>query len=173
MIKLNTHFIIEHMNELIQLEDYIPFSIVQYDKHHEREDFLKSKQLLTTIQEMGALIRQKCEHSEDPEKAYDSILIEWLDCHPEFEGIIDYESVVDYQIMKNSDEFTGAFIDLLYDVELPSEKEEIDFSRFDYNHDKITIKDDYSIKYPKFEKKNKIFDEYGATLLACYLSYLV
>lgn len=173
MIKLNTQFIIEHMDELIHLEDYLPFSLVQYDKHHEREDFLKSKQLLTTMQEMDNLIRQKCEHAEDSDKAYDSVLIEWLDCHPEFEGIIAKESITDYLNMKNSDEFNGAFIDLLYDVELPSEKDDVDWSRFDYNHDKISIKDDSGIKYPNFKKKQEIFHEYGATLLACYLSYLV
>ena len=166
MIKLNTQFIIDHMDGLIQLEDYLPFSLVQYDKHHEREDFLKSKQLLTTMQEMDTLIRQKCEHSEDTDKAHDSVLIEWLDCHPEFEGIIANESITDYQNMKNSDEFTGAFINLLYDVKLPSEKKE-------WAPSKEGLRDDSSIQLPNFKKKDEIFDKYGATLLACYLSYLV
>ena len=112
MIKLNNQFIIEHIEELIQLEDYIPFSLVQWDKQHERDDFLKSKQVLITMQEMDILIKQKCEHSEDPEKAHDSVIIEWIDLHPEFEGIIAKESVVDYQNMKNNNDFIS-FIDLI------------------------------------------------------------
>ncbi|WP_407454808.1 hypothetical protein [Methanobrevibacter sp.] len=152
------------MDELIQLEDYLPFSLVQYDKHHEREDFLKSKQLLTTIQEMDNLIRQKCEHAEDSDKAYDSVLLEWLDLHPEFEGIIAKESLADYQNMKNSDELID-FNDLL-DVQLPSEKKE-------WTPPKEGLRDDSSIQLPNFKKMDEIFDEYGATLLACYLSYLV
>lgn len=164
MIKLNNQFIIEHIDELIQLEDYIPFSLVQWDKHHERDDFLKSKQLLTTMQEMDTLIRQKCEHSEDPEKAHDSVIIEWIDLHPEFEGIISYDSIVDYHNMKNSNDFIN-FNELL-DVELPSEKKE-------WIPPKEGLRDDSSIQLPNFKKMDEIFDEYGATLLACYLSYMV
>ena len=172
MIKVNTIFIREHIDELIQLEDYVPISFVEFDKQHERDDFLRSKNLLTTLYEMNELIRQKSNHYEDPVKAYNSVLIEWLDCHPEFEGIISKESVVDYQNMKNNNDFIS-FIDLLYDVGLPSEKEEIDFSRFDYNHDKISIKDDSGIKYPNFKEMGEILDKYQDTLLGDYLAYLV
>ena len=169
MIQLNTQFIIEHMDELIKLEDYLPFSLVQWDKHHEREEFLKSKNLLTTMQEMDKLIRQKCEHYENPEKAHDSVLIEWLDLHPEFEGIIANESITDYQNMKANNEFLG-FTQLLYFVELPSEKKEWTPPKLDDNY---SLRDDSNIQLPNFKKKDEIFDEYGATLLACYLSFLV
>ena len=118
------------------------------------------------MQEMDTLIRQKCEHAEDSDKAYDIVLIEWLDCHPEFEGIIANESIADYLHMKNSDEFNGAFIDLLYDVELPSEKKE-------WTPPKEGLRDDSSIQLPNFKEKDKIHDAFGLTLLACYLSYLV
>lgn len=165
MIQLNTLFIAEHLDELIQLEDYLPFSLVQWDKHHERENFLKSKNLLTTIQEMDKLINQKCKYYKDPEKAYDSIIIEWLNIHPEFEDIIAKESLEYYQNMINNNEFLG-FTKLLYFVELPSEKKE-------WSPPKKSLRDDSNIQLPNFKKKNEIFDEYGATLLACYLSYLV
>ena len=164
-LRLNNFFIGEHIDELIQLEDYLPFSLVQWDKQYERDDFLKSKNLLTTLQEMDELLRQKCEHYEDSEEAYDSILIEWIDCHPEFEGILTPESFENHQKMKE-DENSLHFLDLLYDVELPSEKKE-------WIPPKESIRDDSSIQLPDFEKKKEIFDEYGATLLACYLSYLV
>ena len=171
ILKLDSHFIIEHMDELIKLEDYVPFPFIEFDKQNERDDFLKSKNLLQDIREMDQLVRQKCEYYGDTDKAVNSVLIEWLDCHPEFEGIIAAESVMDYQNMKQNNDF--GFVDLLYDVELPSEKEGVDWSRFDYDYNKISIKDDYGIKYPDFEKKSKIFDDYGSTLLACFLSYLV
>ena len=172
ILKLDSHFIIEHIDELIKLEDYVPFTFVEFDKQNERDDFLKSKNLLQDIQEMDQLVRQKCEHYEDTEKAVNSVLIEWLNEHPEFESIIAKESVVDYQNMKMDNEYIE-FIDLLYDVELPSENEEVDFSKFDYDHEKVSIKDDSSIKYPNFKEMAQFLDEYPNTLLADYLAYLV
>ena len=74
--------------------------------------------------------------------------------------------------MKTSNSFIS-FLDLLYDVELPSEKEEIDFSKFDYDHDRINIKDDSRIKYPNFKQMSHFLDDYPNTLLADYLAYLV
>ena len=93
-------------------------------------------------------------------QAYNSILIEWLDCHPEFEGIISKESFVEYQNMKKSNDFID-FIDLLYDIKLSYEK------------DKFVVGDTSSIRYPDFNKKRECFDKYPNTLLSCYLSYLV
>ena len=72
--------------------DYVPFSFVDYNAQEERDDFLKSKNLLATMQEMGQLITVKCEYYENPVNVYNSVLIEWLDCHPEFEGVIAEES---------------------------------------------------------------------------------
>lgn len=74
--KLNNFFIISHMEELIHLEDYLPFSLVEFDKQRERDDFLRSKNLLNTLQEMDELINQKCKHSSNPSKAWNSVLIE-------------------------------------------------------------------------------------------------
>lgn len=166
ILKLDSHFIIEHMDELIKLEDYVPFPFIEFDKQNERDDFLKSKNLLNDIQEMDQLVRQKCEHYEDTEKAVNSVLIEWLDCHPEFEGIIASESVGDYQNMKQNNEFMS-FIDLLYDVELSSEKKEWEPPKNDFR------RDDSSIQLPNFKEMDKIHDTFGLTLLADYLSYLV
>lgn len=163
LLKLNTRFIEEHIDELIQLVDYVPISFKDYNHGYERDKFLKSKNLLITMQEMDELIRQKCNHYEDPVKAYNSVLIEWLDCHPEFENIIAAESIDEYR--KNTKNFIE-FIDLLYDVKLPFEKKE-------WTPSKEGIRDDSIIQLPNFKKKNEIFDEYGATLLSCYLSYLV
>lgn len=172
MLQLSGFFIAEHVDELVKLEDYVPISFTEYAKGHERVEFLRSKNLLSTMHEMDELVRQKCNHYEDSVKAYDSVLIEWLSCHPEFEGIIAAESIVDYANMKNSNSFIS-FLDLLYDVELPSEKEEIDFSKFDYDHDRINIKDDSRIKYPNFKQMSHFLDDYPNTLLADYLAYLV
>lgn len=167
MIQLNTLFIAEHLDELIQLEDYIPFPLVQWDKHHERENFLKSKNLLTTIQEMDKLINQKCRHYEDSEKAYDSVLIEWLDLHPEFEDIIAKESLEYYQSMKNNNDFIE-FIEFLDIVVLPSEKKVWTRPKRD-----VLVRDDSSIQLPNFDKIDEIYEKYPNTLLADYLSYLV
>lgn len=164
ILKLDSHFIIEHMDELIKLEDYVPFTFVEFDKQNERDDFLKSKNLLKDIQAMDQLVRQKCEYYEDSDKAVNSVLIEWLDCHPEFEGIIASESVMDYQNMKQNNDF--GFGDLLYDVELPSEKKE-------WTPSKKGLRDDSSIQLPNFKEMDKIHDTFGLTLLADYLSYLV
>ena len=168
MLMLNGLFISEHIDELVELEDYVPVSFVQYDKQHERDDFLKSKNLLKTIQNMNDLVRQKCNHYEDSVKAFNSLLIEWLDVHPEFEGIIAKESFDDYRNMKNNNEFIS-FVDLLY-VKLPSEG--ISEKRRRYSEDMI-IKDDFSMKLPNFNGMQEAYDKYPHTLLASYLAYLV
>lgn len=169
ILKLDSHFIIEHMDELIKLEDYVPFPFIEFDKQNERDDFLKSKNLLNDIREMDQLVRQKCEHYEDTEKAVNSVLIEWLDCHPEFEGIIASESVMDYQNMKQNNEFIG-FIEFLDLVKLPSEENQNKSRR---NVEGRSIKDDSKIQLPNFDKIEKIYLTYPNTLLADYLSYLV
>ena len=166
LLKLDKLFISEHIDELVTIEDYVPISFVVYDRHHERDEFLKSKKLLTTIREMTHLIQEKCEHYEDSDKAWNSVIIEWVGCHPQFEGILDKKSFVQYQNIKNNNDFTGCFINLLHDVKLPSEKKS-------WTPSNEGIRDDSSIQLPNFKKKDELFDEYGATLLACYLSYLV
>ena len=70
--------------------------------------------------------------------------------------------------MKNKKELID-FLSLLYKVKLPSEKK----VKVRPKHKGTLIRDDSSIQLPNFKKKDEIFDEYGATLLACYLSYLV
>ena len=105
LLMVDNFFIREHIDELVELEDYVPVSFVPYDRQHERDKFLNSKKLLRTMREMDKLVSLKCNHHEDSVKAYDSVLIEWLDVHPEFEGIIAKESFDDYQDMKNNNEF--------------------------------------------------------------------
>lgn len=165
-------FIGEHIDELVTLEDWVPVSLVKYDKQQEREDFLKSRNLLTTIRNMNDLIQQKCGHSEDSVKAYNSVLIEWLNEHPEFEGIIYKDSFVDYQNMKNNNDYLD-FNDLLDFVEVPSEKAKEVINKFEGIDGSISLKDDSNIKYPNFNEMEKCFDKYPNTLLACYLSYLI
>ena len=172
MLNVNGLFIAEHIDELITLEDYAPISFIKYDKHNERAEFLRSKNLLNTMHEMDELVRQKCEHAEDSVKAYDSVLIEWLDCHPEFEGILTKESFIEYQNMKNNKDYID-FNDLLDFVELPSENMNEITNKFDGIDESLSIKDDSNIKYPNFNEMKKCFDKYPNTLLACYLSYLV
>lgn len=167
LLEMDGLFIAEHIDELVTIEDYVPVSFVQYDKHHERCDFLRSKNLLTTMRQMDELVRQKCNHADDSVEAYNSVLIEWLVCHPEFEGILTSESRVKFYDLKNtSNRFK--FIDLLYDVQLPSEKKE-----WKSPGENISIRDDSTIQLPDFKEKDKIHDKYGLTLLSCYLSYLV
>lgn len=158
--RLNNFFIIDHLDDLIELEDYVPFSFVEYGAQDKRDDFLRSKNLLSTMQEMNQLITAKCEYYEDTAKAWNSLIIEWLDCHPEFEGIISERSFDNYQNMKNSGELLD-YVDLLFDVELPSEK------------DRFAVEDTSSIRLPDFKKKDRIHERYPNTLLASYLSYLV
>ena len=86
-----------------------------------KDEFLKSKKILTAIQEMDKLINQKCEYYDDSIKAYNSVYIEWLDRHPEFESIINKDSSLEYQNMKYHKWFIE-FNDLLYSVKLPSKK---------------------------------------------------
>ena len=172
MLNVNGLFIAEHIDELITLEDYAPISFIKYDKHNERAEFLRSKNLLNTMHEMDELVQQKCEHAEDSVKAYDSVLIEWLDCHPEFEGILTKESFIEYQNMKNNKDYID-FNDLLDFVELPSENMNEITNKFDGIDESLSIKDDSNIKYPNFNEMKKCFDKYPNTLLACYLSYLV
>lgn len=168
LLEMNSLFIAEHIDELVTLEDYVPISFVVYDKQHERDDFLRSKNLLTTIREMTELIRQKCEHSEDSIKAYNSVLIEWLDLHPEFEGMIAVESQIDYQYLKQNNEYIG-FIEFLYSVKLPSEK----IPKKRNSPSRLGFRDDSAIQLPDFDKIQDIYLTYPNTLLADYLSYLV
>lgn len=172
LLEINPRFIEDHIEELIKIEDYAPISFIKYDKHNERAEFLRSKNLLNTMHEMDELVQQKCEHAEDSVKAYDSVLIEWLDCHPEFEGILTKESFIEYQNMKNNKDYID-FNDLLDFVELPSENMNEITNKFDGIDESLSIKDDSNIKYPNFNEMKKCFDKYPNTLLACYLSYLV
>ncbi len=162
-LELNHQFIEDHIEELIKLEDYVPFSFADYGVQDKRDEFLKSKNLLTTIQEMDALIKKKCEYYDDSIKAYNGVLIEWINYHDEFKGIID----INFNI-KNNDEFIK-FIDLLYDVELPSEKK----VRVRPQNKGLLIRDDSSIQLPNFKKMDEIFEKYPNKLLADYLAYLV
>ena len=114
---------------------------------------------------MDSLIKQKCEYYEDSIKAYNSVLIDWIDYHDEFEGIIDKTFLIESQNMKSNDEF--GFIDLLFDVELPSEKKVWVPPKNKY------LRDDSTIQLPNFKKKDEIYDKYGFSLLSHYLSYLV
>lgn len=169
ILKLNTIFIGMHIDELVQVEDYVPISFSEYDMQSERDDFLKSKNLLSIIQDMKQLINQKCQAYEDSVKALNSVIIEWIDCHPEFEGIISEDSFDVYQSMKNNEEYID-FNDLLDFMELSSEKKQWAPPK---PNDDYSIKDDSNIQLPNFKEVDDIFDEYSATLLACYLSYLI
>ena len=166
--ELNHQFIEDHIEELITLEDYVPFSFADYGVQDKRDEFLKSKKLLTTIQEMDALIKQKCEYYDDSIKAYNSVLIEWLDCHEKFEYIIDKNSFAEYQNMKNKKDFID-FLSLLYKVKLPSEKK----VKVRPKHKGTLIRDDSSIQLPNFKKMDAIYEKYSNKLLADYLAYLV
>ena len=47
VLQFDSQFINEHIDDLIHLEDYVPeVSFIVYDKQIERDDFLKSKNLL-------------------------------------------------------------------------------------------------------------------------------
>lgn len=169
VLQFDSQFIMDHMDELIHLEDYVPeVSFIVYDKQNERDDFLKSKNLLETMREMDHVLDEKVKHSKKPILARDSIIIEWLDWHPEFEGIIAKESWEKYQHLKNNDEYIE-FIDLLYDVELPSEVKPL--PKYTYRDD-VIHKDDTNRMFPDFNKKKEIHELYYG-LLASYLSYLV
>ena len=170
VLQFDRQFIKEHIDEFVQLEDYVPeVPFIVYDKQNERDEFLKSKNLLTTIREMDQILDEKCKHSKNPVRSRDIIIIEWLDCHPEFEEIIAKESLEHYQHMKAIyEEFT--FINLLYRIEVPSEKKSEPL--FKYRED-VSFKDDSHSRFPDFKKKDKIYEQYGSSLLAMYLSYFV
>ena len=172
LLEINPRFIEDHIEELIKIEDYAPVSFKSYGAQDKRVEFLNSKTLLPTIMEMHELVRQKCNHAEDSVKAYNSVLIEWLNCHPEFEGILTKESFIEYQNMKNNKDYID-FNDLLDFVELPSENMNEITNKFDGIDESLSIKDDSNIKYPNFNEMKICFDKYPNTLLACYLSYLV
>ncbi len=70
--------------------------------------------------------------------------------------------------MKNQDEFIN-FIDLLCNVQLPSEKK----VRVRRKNKGILIRDDSSIQLPNFKKIDAIYEKYSNKLLADYLAYLV
>ena len=170
VLQFDPQFIIDHIDDLVQLEDYVPeVSFIVYDKHHERDDFLRSKNLLKTMRDMEYLLNEKCKHSKNPIRARDTIIMEWLVCHSEFKGIIARESLDKYQQLKGHyEDFT--FIDLLYDVELPFEEKS--GPTYEY-HEDVIYKDDSNRMFPDFNRKKEIYEKYGASLLACYLSYLV
>ena len=123
----------ENIDDLIELVDYVPFSFADYNAQEERDEFLKSKNLLATMKEMDQLITAKCEYYEDSAKAWNSVLIEWLDCHPNFEGIISKESFIEYRTKINNNDFSH-FPTFLYTIELPSEKKVWEPSKTDSFH---------------------------------------
>ena len=170
VLQFNSQFINEHMDELIHLEDYVPeVSFIVYDKQIERDDFLKSKNLLETMHEMDQVLDEMCKHSKNPIRARYSIIIEWLDCHQELEGIISMESWETYQQLKNNNDFIE-FIDLLSQFKFASEEQII--AKYEYRED-IIHKDDSDRMFPDLKKIDAIFNKYGASLLACYLSEFV
>ncbi len=57
--ELNHQFIEDYIEELITLEDYVPFSFADYGVQDKKDEFLKSKKILTAIQEMDSLIKEK------------------------------------------------------------------------------------------------------------------
>ena len=144
LLEINPRFIEDHIEELIKIEDYAPVSFKSYGAQDKRVEFLNSKNLLQTIMEMHELVRQKCNHAEDSVKAYNTVLIEWLNCHPEFEGILTKESFIEYQNMKNNKDYID-FNDLLDFVELPSENMNEITNKFDGIDESLSIKDDSNI----------------------------
>ena len=152
VLQFDSQFIVDHMDELIHLEDYVPeVSFIVYDKQNERDDFLKSKNLLETMHEMDQVLDEMCKHSKNPIRARYSIIIEWLDCHQELEGIISMESWETYQQLKNNNDFIE-FIDLLSQVKLPSEVKPL--PNYTYREDVIP-KDDSNRMFPDFKKMNE------------------
>ena len=137
-----------------------------------RDEFLESYEgdyLLKTMCEMDMVVYQKCFNSPNPIKAVNSVITEWLVRHPEFEEIIAKESRREYLQMKNNEDFIG-FVALLHDVELVWEN--TPKPKFGH-HEKIIYKDDSHRMFPDFEKIDDIYEKYGSSLLAAYLSYLV
>lgn len=176
LFKFDENFIKNNLDAWIVLEDYLPFDISKYDSldfpeegwtaQDDRDLFIGSSNV-GIYKEMNNVILQKCIAYEDRVKAFNSVIIEWLDWHPEFEEIIAKESWEDYQHMKNNKEFT--FNDLLYDVELPSEVKPL--PQYEYRDD-VIHKDDSNRMFPDFRKMNGIYEKYSG-LLAVYLVYLV
>lgn len=176
LFKFNEDFIKNNLENWILLEDYLPFDISKYESldfseegwtaQDDRESYLGEQ--FKIYKEMNDIILQKCIAYEDRIKAFNSVVIEWVDCHPEFEGIISKESIQEYHNMKNNNEFIP-FNDLLDFVKLPSESND---NQINLPKDHYT-KDDSSIRLPNFKAIDKIFNKYGASLLSCYLSYLV
>ena len=113
IFNLNKNFILNNINQLIQLVDYVPLDFKIYGFEKERDDFLESKGLLKTIREMDELLNEKCKHYKNPILAHNRIMIEWLNFHPEFEQIISDESYEMYQNIKNNENILS-FLDLLY-----------------------------------------------------------
>ena len=113
IFNLNKNFILNNINQLIQLVDYVPFDFKIYGFEKERDDFLESKGLLKTIREMDELLNEKCKHYKSPILAHNRIMIEWLNFHHEFEQIISDESYEMYQNIKNNENILS-FLDLLY-----------------------------------------------------------
>ena len=101
LLEINPRFVEDHIQELIKLEDWVPISFANYNAQEDRVEFLKSKNLLITLYEMDELISQKCNYSENPVESYNSVLIEWLEYHPEFESMLTPESLVNFYDLKN------------------------------------------------------------------------
>lgn len=165
---LDKQFILGNIDQLIELEDYVPFDFREYGFQSERDKFLESKRLLKTMREMDKLVQQKCNHAENSVKAHNSVLIEWLDFHPEFEDMISVESQRDYQYLKQNKRYIG-FIEFLYSVKLPSEN----IPKKRKSPSRLGFRDDSAIQLPDFDKIQEIYLTYPNTLLADYLSYLV
>lgn len=168
IFKLDNSFIMENIDDLIHLVDYVPFSFADYNAQEERDEFLKSKNLLTTMQNMDQVVHQKCNSYENTIKAYNSVLIEWLNLHPEFEAMISSESFDDYLIMKENESFIE-FIDLLDFIEVPLDKTlKKKNQRVAPPGMRVS-----SIPFPDFKKIKEAYDQYPNSLLADYLGYLV
>ena len=165
---LDKNFILENIKSLIELEDYVPFDFRVYGFQKERDDFLESKSLLRTMREMDSLLDEKCKHYKNPLNARNSIMIEWLDLHPEFTQILSDESYIHYQNIKSNGDFVP-FLDLLY-FKVPSEKVNIEYTIFEEG---ISFKDDSKIRLPNFDKMDEMYDKYPHTILADYLAYIV
>ena len=171
IFKFDITFIKLHLDELINLVDYIPFLDsnwlkieLEWDKS-ERENFLKSQGLYNDILDMDELLLHKCFTYDDSVKAINSILIEWINMHPEFERIISKHSFSEYQNIKTNKNFLD-FLDLLYEIKLPSEKK-VWIPQSDNN-----LRDDSTLQF-NLEDIEWISDEYGYTLISDYFTYLV
>ena len=172
IFRLDYEFIESHSHELINLTDYIPFIDSEWlfldfelKNNQERKNFLKSQNLLDDINEMDELLQQKCFTYDDSVKAINSILIEWINMHPEFERIISKHSFSEYQNIKTNKNFLD-FLDLLYEIK-KKKKKKVWIPQSDNN-----LRDDSTLQF-NLEDIEWISDEYGYTLISDYFTYLV